>query len=124
MATDSSEPPMQLITAVAVGTIALLVLLRLFLISYFDQMLDDEAFRKVDGRPPTQLIEQRAHEHQLLERGAVPVSTAMQIIAGGSRPPLIAPQPSTDHQALEGWSLLRSARQPPVSAPPTASSSP
>src|SRR5262245_40692650 len=105
MATEKTEPRIGLITGIAVLTIVTVVLLRFFLISYFNQMDDDEAFRKIGGRSPQQLVTQRAHERELLENGTVPITQAMQLVAQSGRPAAIAPQPSTDFQALQGWSL-------------------
>jgi len=114
MATEKTEPRIGLIVTIAVLTITIILGLRFFLVSYFSQMNDEENFRKSAGRAPAQLVRQRARDRAHLENGAVPITQAMQLIAQGGRPEAIAPQPSTDFSALQGWSQRPTGWQRPA----------
>lgn len=122
MATEKTEPRTALISGIAVGTIAIILVLRFFLISYFNQMIDEETFRKSGGRTPQQLVTQRAHERELLENGAVPIAQAMHLVSEGGRPATITPTPSTDFAPLQGWTQRPTGWHPP--APPTIAPGP
>ena len=113
MATETAEPRTGLIATIAVLVIASILGIRFFLVSYFNQMYDAENFSKSAGVSPGQLVRQRALEREHLENGAVPITQAMQLIAQGGRPAAIAPQPSTDYSALQGWSQRPTGWHPP-----------
>ncbi|MEI8258172.1 MAG: hypothetical protein WCJ30_21045 [Deltaproteobacteria bacterium] len=105
MAIDKSEPRTALIAGIAVSSIVITIVLRMFLVSYFAQVHDEEVRIKSGGVRPAQLTRQRLLDQRRLEHGAMPITQAMNLAAGDTRPRGIWPEISTDYSALQGWSM-------------------
>lgn len=105
MALEKNQPRTALIAGLAALAVVATVLLQFFLVSYFAQVHDDEVRLKSAGVRPVQLNRQRALDRQRLEHGAMPITQAMDMVAGAARPRGLSPENSTDYSALQGWGL-------------------
>src|SRR5271156_6015098 len=104
----STEPKVGAIAQVAVVAIVTLLLTRAGLISYFDSMERDEAYRKIGSLPTPALDSARTDEKQRLTTGAMPIDKAMQMLAtrgrAGASPEIMPVASATkDLAPLQGW---------------------
>ncbi|HSO38387.1 MAG TPA: hypothetical protein VLT33_37920 [Labilithrix sp.] len=81
--------------------------------SYYAYMTDEAKAEKT--APKTDLLAQVALEKAAFAAAKVPVDQAMGQVAKGTRPELIAPQPSEDMAPMTGWSKM--PKLPPIAAP-------
>jgi hypothetical protein len=119
----STEPKVGAIAQVAVVAIVALLLTRAGLISYFDSMERDEAYRKIGSLPATALDSERTDEKQRLTTGAMPIDKAMQMLATRGRTgasPEIMPVASAakDLAPLQGWTRMPSEVPAAMTAAP------
>jgi hypothetical protein len=102
MATEKSEPKTLLIIKVGVGCILSLVVIRLAMVSYFDNVAKDiRAEQTLEGRKPEMSTVNQASS--ALTQGPMPIDKAMQMLANASpnRQGLtgVEPQQPTDMKA-------------------------
>jgi hypothetical protein len=127
MATDKSEPRVELIAKIAVLAVVTLVAVHAALSSYFDRMAQDEEYRKIGAAKPEALMSVRADEKQRLASGHMPIDQAMHEMAMHTRTGIgaeLMPKPSNDVAPLQGWVKLPGVVPTPMmaaSAEPSAS---
>src|SRR5271166_1047127 len=123
MATDSSEPRVGLIAKIGVFAIAVLLVTRALLGSYFDREVQAELQRKVGSAKPEALMSLRASEGARLASGAMPIDKAMAQLSSRGRMglgPELAPGASKDVAPLQGWAKMPSEVPPAMTAAPPA----
>jgi hypothetical protein len=103
MATDKTEVPNGTIVGIAVLVLGTLVVVQYSITSYFHSMYGDEQQRKVLGVESRQLSEAREADARSLARINDGMQQVASALGNGVRPAAIAPRPSTDLQALQGW---------------------
>jgi hypothetical protein len=127
MATDKSEPRVGLILKVGVLSIALLIGVHAFLVSYFDEVARAEEHRKMGDVKPEALLSARADAKARLNSGAMPIDKAMQQLAQRGRmeaSPMLTPSASKDVAPLAGWSKMPSVVPPSMTASEPAPNEP
>jgi hypothetical protein len=121
MATDKSQPRVGLILKIGALACVTLFVVRLGLISYFDDVAQAEEHRKFGDVKPEALMILRADERGRLTSGSMPIDKAMrQVVARGrmAASPDIAPSASKDLAPLQGWSKMPGEVPPAMTAPP------
>ena len=127
MAVDKTEPPIKVILTVAGLSIGILVALRLFFVSYFNNSYEARSREHVDAmlRGGSYIwTAARVRTDEARRLGGL--QAAMSAVSQGQRPGAISPTASTDLAPLQGWSLAprevpRAAPAPtPVAAPAPA----
>jgi hypothetical protein len=105
MATDKTEVPNRTIIGISALVLGTLVAVQYSITSYFHSMYGAEQQRKVLGVESRLLAEAREADGRRLARIGDGMQQVASSLTSGVRPTAIAPQPSTDLQALQGWSL-------------------
>lgn len=127
MAVDKTEPPIKVILTVAGLSIGVLVAMRLFFVSYFNNSYEARSREHVDAmlRGGSYIwTAARVRTDEARRLGGL--QAAMSAVSQGQRPGAISPTASTDLAPLQGWSLAprevpRAAPAPtPVAAPAPA----
>lgn len=119
MATDKSEPRTGLILQIGFGAILVLVAVHTALVSYFDRVASEEAYKKIGSMKSEALVNMRADDKQRLTSGPVPIDKAMQALASKGRmgaSPDIMPSASKDTAPLQGWSKMPGEVPPAMTA--------
>lgn len=112
MATDKSEPRVGLIIRIGILSIVILMVVRVALGAYFDEITQSEEHRKIVEARPEALLSLRSDEQKRLTEGPVPIVQAMHQLAAkgrGAASPDIAPIESKDLAPLQGWSRMPAA---------------
>jgi len=125
MATERTEPRIGLIVGLTLLAVCIFFGLRAYLVSYFYMIADDEIAAKAAGVPRARrlLAQTRQREQTTLNAGTTPLVAAVAAIGSGERPAVVAPRPSDDLSAMQGWGLMpRNYQMPalPVVAPAPA----
>jgi hypothetical protein len=127
MAVDKTEPPIKVILTVAGLSIGVLVAMRLFFVSYFNNSYEARSREHVDAmlRGGSYIwTAARVRTDEARRLGGL--QAAISAVSQGQRPGAISPTASTDLAPLQGWSLAprevpRAAPGPaPVAAPALA----
>ena len=126
MAVDKTEPPIKVVIGIAVLSIGILITLRVLFVSYFNHAYgnrEQSQMEQVIAHGGWVATASQVRQEEQRRLGGLPA--AMATIARGERPAVIAPQPSTDVAALQGWSqtpreLPRTAPAPTEPAPAPA----
>lgn len=105
MATDNTDVPVGKVIGIGLLTLGILVAVHEGIWGYYYSMYGEEQQRKVLGVPSGMLQRERADEQQRLATIDQAMHQVAASIGTAQRPPAIAPQPSTDLQALQGWQL-------------------
>jgi len=124
MATDHSPPKTIPIVIGAVLAVGVLVGLKPIFDTYYLEMFEAEAYRKVGSVQPTELLALRAAEAKGFATAQVPLDKAMDTVAHNRMVGSIAPQQSTDTASLVGWAGLPTTglgSLPPLPPVPSAS---
>lgn len=126
MATDKTQPPIGRIIGVGALSIGILVGLQFVLNSYFITMYEFEEHRSVLGRPSELLQRKRSEDDEHLRSGRpMPIEQAVAAVARGERPSAIEPRPSSEYEAMRGWSLMPRRFDPtPIAGPGQAAPAP
>ncbi len=118
MAIDNTPPRLKLITTIAVITVVTLISLDFVFKSYFAMMTDQAAREKL--APTRDRDELQKAEQAAFANAAIPIDQAMAQLAKGTRPELIAPQPSEDLSPMTGWTKLPKPAPTPLPTAPEA----
>ncbi len=127
MAVDKTEPPIKVILTVAGLSVGVLMAMRLFFVSYFNNSYEARSREHVDAmlRGGSYIwTAARVRTDEARRLGGL--QAAMSAVSQGQRPGAISPTASTDLAPLQGWSLAprevpRAAPAPtPVAAPAPA----
>ncbi len=119
MAVDKTEPPIKVIIGFAVLSIGILIVLRVLLVSYFNNAYGTRQHGHMDqvlGHGGWNFTASQVREAEQSHLGGL--RPAMEAIARGDRPAAIAPHASNDVAALQGWA--QAPRQVPRTAPAPA----
>jgi len=133
MAVDKTEPPIKVIVTVGAISLGVLVAMRMFFVSYFNDSYEARSRAHIDamlrgGSYVYTAGRVRADEARRLSG----LPAAMTAVAQGQRPGAISPTTSADLAPLQGWTLMplevpRPAPAPapaPVAAPAPAAVAP
>lgn len=106
---DDTPPKSQWILFYTVLSVLTLVGLKFAFDSYYDIELRGEQATKLEESPALLLKSYKQEQARVLDDGPRSVDDAIDLMArqGRSAVPAIAPQPSADSSALEGWLLLQ-----------------
>jgi hypothetical protein len=123
MAVDKTEPPIKVILTVAGLSLGILVTLRVFFVSYFNNSYETRSREHIDamlrgGSYLSTAGRVRTEEARLLGR----LQASMDEISRGQRPGSVSPTASTDIAPLTGWTLT--PREVPRAQPALAPSAP
>ncbi|MFW6067127.1 MAG: hypothetical protein ACOC97_02230 [Myxococcota bacterium] len=88
-------------------SVATLIVLGFIFESYFTSLTEREMETKVLSQPADELGRVRSEQLEALRTGPVPIDQAMRTVAAQGRVGSIAPEPSDDLAALEGWNEAR-----------------
>ena len=123
MAVDKTEPPIKVIVTVGAISLGVLVAMRMFFVSYFNDSYEARSRAHIDamlrgGSYVYTAGRVRADEARRLSG----LPAAMTAVAQGQRPGAISPTASADLAPLQGWTLmpLEVPRPAPVAAPAPA----
>lgn len=116
MAIDNTPPRLKLITTIAVITVVTLISLDFVFKSYYAMMTDEAAREKI--APTRDREELRKAEQVAFTNASIPIDQAMAQLAKGTRPEIIAPQPSEDLSPMTGWSKLPKPAPTPMPKAP------
>lgn len=127
MAVDKTEPPIKVIVTVGAISLGVLVALRMFFVSYFNDSYEARSRAHIDTmlRGGSYVYTAgRVHPDEARRLSGLPA--AMTAVAQGQRPGAISPTASADLAPLQGWTLmpLEVPRPPPVAAPAPAAPAP
>lgn len=127
MAVDKTEPPINVIVTVGVISLGILVALRMFFVSYFNDSYEARSRAHLDTmlRGGSYLYTAgRVHADDARRLSGLPA--AMAAVAQGQRPAAISPTASADLAPLQGWTLmpLEVPRPAPAAAPAPAAPAP
>jgi hypothetical protein len=116
MAVDKTEPPIKVIITVAGLSLGILVTLRVFFVSYFNNAYETRSREHIDAMlHGGSYIWTAGRVHTEEQRRLGGLQAAMGVVAQSQRPAAIAPAPSVDTAALAGWTLA--PREVPRAAP-------
>ena len=123
MAVDKTEPPIKVILTVAGLSLGILVTLRVFFVSYFNNSYETRSREHIDAmlRGGSYLATAgRVHSEEAPRLGRLQAS--MDQIARGQRPGAVSPTTSADIAPLTGWTLAprEVPRAQPAPAPVVA----
>jgi hypothetical protein len=122
MAGDNTSPKVRMLLTIGIVTLSILVAVKFVLESYYVDMT--ESYEQALLPQTTEIDTMRAAQRDHLDKGAIPVSVAMETLATKGRDnasPDIVPQPSDDPSPLIGWAQIQHTGPMPTLAPiPTA----
>jgi hypothetical protein len=95
------------VLGVGIGSVVILVVVRIGLTTYFTKMTDLEMQTKRVATGVERIHAIRADEARALDKAAVPLARAMSAVANQQR--AVEPKQSTDNAAVEGWKELPKA---------------
>lgn len=121
MAVDKTEPPIKVIVTVGAISLGVLVALRMFFVSYFNDSYEARSRAHIDamlrgGSYVYTAGRVRADEARRLSG----LPAAMTAVAQGQRPGAISPTTSADLAPLQGWTLMPLEVPRPAPAPAPA----
>ncbi|MBK6531426.1 MAG: hypothetical protein IPF99_18000 [Deltaproteobacteria bacterium] len=123
MAVDKTEPPIKVIVTVGAISLGVLVAMRMFFVSYFNDSYEARSRAHIDAmlRGGSYVYTAgRVHADEARRLSGLPA--AMTAVGRGQRPGAISPTASADLAPLQGWTLmpLEVPRPAPVAAPAPA----
>jgi hypothetical protein len=125
MAVDKTEPPIKVILTVAGLSLGILVTMRVFFVSYYNNAYETRSHQQVDAMLQAEggsylwtAARVRAEEARRLTG----LPAAIAAVSRGQRPGAISPAPSVDVAPLAGWTLA--PREVPRPAPVVAPAAP
>lgn len=124
---DDSPPRNGTIFFYTVLTVVLLVAVKFLLDSYFAKVVDAEIEDKVLTQGMEEVQAQREQETATLEKGPLPIESAIKMMAkqGRAAMPEIAPQSGAGKPEVAGWSQLkREVAEPAPAAAPAVEGAP
>jgi hypothetical protein len=101
MATDQTPTANRLIVTITIVSVALLVVIRFALGSYFTQMVEGE--QRLKQSAPEEYTSLRAGQQRELTSGPMPIDQAIAQLASKRDSDVIAPKQSEDTTPLTGW---------------------
>nr|MBK7063835.1 hypothetical protein [Deltaproteobacteria bacterium] len=123
MAVDKTEPPIKVIVTVGAISLGVLVAMRMFFVSYFNDSYEARSRAHIDAMLRGGSYVYTAGRVQADEaRRLSGLPAAMTAVGRGQRPGAISPTASADLAPLQGWTLmpLEVPRPAPVAAPAPA----
>ena len=108
MAHDKSPERSNLILFYTILSVSTLVALAFVFQSYFTATFEQEMYEKVESKPNAELHRIEAKARKQLDTGPMPIERAKRELVERGRPASIAPEPSDDLAALQGWAFEKS----------------
>ncbi|MDB4929049.1 MAG: hypothetical protein JWM10_1533, partial [Myxococcaceae bacterium] len=124
MAVDKTEPPIKVILTVAGLSIGILVTLRVFFVSYYNNAYESRSHQHIESMLQAEhgsYIWTAARVRAEEARRLTGLPAAIAAVSRGQRPGAISPTASTDLAPLTGWTLVpHEVPRPAPVAPPVA----
>lgn len=123
MAVDKTEPPIKVIITVAGLSLGILVTMRVFFVSYFNNAYETRSREHIDAMlhgGSYVWTAGRARTDEQRRLGGL--EGAITAVGRGQRPGAISPTTSVDIAPLQGWTLT--PREVPRAAPPVVAPAP